>query len=72
MLWDGKPLADADVQLFCAEGHEEGSAKTDANGKVSFDDKQVEAGLNGIVVDHTVKTQSGTLDGQTYDSGRII
>ncbi|MCC7333936.1 MAG: hypothetical protein IT422_02500 [Pirellulaceae bacterium] len=69
VLWDGKPLADADVQLFCAEGHEEGSAKTDANGKVSFDDKQVEAGLNGIVVGHTVKTQSGTLDGQTYDSG---
>lgn len=69
VLWDGKPLVDADVQLFCAEGHEEGSATTDADGRVSFNDKQVEEGLNGIVVGHTVKAESGTLDGQTYDSG---
>lgn len=69
VLWDGKPLADAEVQLFCAEGHEEAAAKTDAAGKVSFNDQQVEAGLNGIMVGHTVKSQPGTLDGQSYDSG---
>ncbi|MEO8270295.1 MAG: hypothetical protein ABI557_11290, partial [Aureliella sp.] len=69
VIWDSKPLADADVQLFCADGHEEGSAKTDATGKVSFNDEQIEAGLNGIMVGHTVKTQAGTLNGQAFDSG---
>lgn len=69
VLWEGKPLADVDVQLFCSEGHEEGSAKTDAAGKVSFNDKQVEAGLNGIIVGHTVKSLAGEIDGQAYDSG---
>ncbi len=69
VLWDGKPLANADVRLFCQEGHEEADATTDADGKVSFNDMQVEEGLNGILVGHTVKAQSGTLDGKAFDSG---
>lgn len=66
--WQGKPLVDAEVRLFCAEGHEEGTAKTDEHGKVSFDDKQVEDGLNGIMVGHTSKDEAGTFGEQTYES----
>lgn len=68
VLWKGKPLADADVHLFCEEGHEEATAKTDQDGKVSFTDKEVEEGLNGIMVGHTVKDESGLIGDQKYDS----
>ena len=68
VLWKGKPLADAEVRLYCQEGHEEGSAKTDANGKVSFNDKQVEDGTNGIMVGHTITGSQGTLGDQAYTS----
>ena len=68
VLWKGEPLPGAQVRLFCEEGHEEGSAKTDESGKVSFDDKQVEEGLNGIVVGHTVQGNAGTFDQVEYDS----
>lgn len=68
VLWQGKPLADAEVHLFCAEGHEEGLAKTDRHGKVSFDDKQVEDGLNGIMVGFTAQGESGKVGDQEYAS----
>lgn len=68
ITWKGQPLADADVRLFCEEGHEEASKKTDAEGKVSFSDKEVEDGLNGIMVGHTVKDESGSLDDKKYES----
>lgn len=63
--WDGKPLKDVEVKLYCAEGHEEGSAKTDGEGKVSFTSKQVEDGLNGIMLGTRVE-ESGELDGKPY------
>lgn len=66
--WQGKPLADAKVQLFCDAGHEEGTATTDGQGKVSFDDGEVEEGLNGILVGHTVKDESGTFQSTEYQS----
>jgi hypothetical protein len=68
VLWEGKPLVDAEVQLFCDEGHEEGNSKTDSTGKVSFDDNQVEDGLNGIMVGHSIADQQGTYNGQAYKS----
>ncbi len=68
VLWKGKPLADVDVMLFCEEGHEEGSAKTDKEGKVSFSDGQVEDGLNGIMVGHKLDKDNGELDGKKYTS----
>lgn len=68
VIWKGKPLADVAVRLYCDDGHEEGNAKTDESGKVSFNDKQVEDGLNGIMVGHTVKGEKGELNGQSYDS----
>ena len=63
--WDGKPLKDVEIKLYCAEGHEEGSAKTDGEGKVSFTNKQVEDGLNGIMFGNSVE-ESGELDGKPY------
>jgi len=68
ITWKGQPLADADVRLYCEEGHEEASKKTDRDGKVSFTDKEVEDGLNGIMVGHTAKDESGSLDDQKYES----
>jgi N-acetylneuraminic acid mutarotase len=68
VIWKGKPLTDAEVKLFCAEGHEEGSATTDQNGRVSFSDKQVEDGLNGIMVGHTSSGESGNVGEQKYES----
>lgn len=68
ITWKGQPLADAEVQLFCEEGHQEASKKTDSDGKVSFTDKEVEDGLNGIMVGHTVKDESGTLNDKKYES----
>ncbi|XZE20823.1 hypothetical protein SH449x_000711 [Pirellulaceae bacterium SH449] len=64
-VWDGKPLKDIEIKLYCAEGHEEGSAKTDAEGKVFFNSKQVEAGLNGIMFGTRVE-ESGQWDGKSY------
>ncbi len=67
VLWHGAPLVDAEVHLYCAEGHEEGTAKTNSEGKVSFTDGQVEEGLNAIMVGHTVK-EAGNLAEKSYES----
>lgn len=66
--WKGKPLSGVDVTLFCEDGHQEGAAKTDKEGKVSFSDKEVEDGLNGIIVGHTLEKDHGELDGKQYTS----
>ncbi len=63
----GKPLVDVEVHLYCAAGHEEGTAKTDSSGKVSFTDKQVEDGLNAIMVGYNVKA-AGKLNEVTYEA----
>jgi len=68
ITWRGKPLADADVLLYCEEGHEEASRKTDTHGKVSFTDKEVEDGLNGIMVGHTIPDESGSVNDKKYES----
>jgi hypothetical protein len=64
--WKGKPLSDIEVHLYCAEGHEEGTATTDADGKVSFTRAEVEEGLNGIMLGHTVD-EEGKLKDASYD-----
>lgn len=68
VLWKGKPLSGVDVQLFCDDGHEEGNGTTDEAGKVSFSDKEVEDGLNGIMLGHTVKGEAGKFDGEAYQA----
>lgn len=68
VYYEGKPLTGADVKLFCEEGHEEASAATSKDGKVSFTDKEVEEGLNAILVGTTLNDKSGELDGKAYKS----
>ena len=68
IVWQEKPLVDATVRLYCADGHEEGSEKTDPDGRVFFTDQQVEDGLNGIVVGFTLENESGKLGEQAYTS----
>lgn len=68
VLYQGKPLADAEVKLFCEDGHEEGNAKTDSSGKVSFNDHEVEDGMNAIMVGHTVSDETGKIGDQQYNS----
>lgn len=68
VTWKDQPLADADVLLFCEEGHQEASKKTNRDGKVSFSDQEVEGGLNGIMVGHTVKDERGLLNDKQYES----
>jgi N-acetylneuraminic acid mutarotase len=65
VYWQGKPLSQAEVRLFCHHGDEEGKATTDAAGKVSFTDAEVEAGLNALIVGHQVE-QAGTYNDKAY------
>ncbi|XZE51781.1 Kelch repeat-containing protein [Planctomycetaceae bacterium SH139] len=67
VTWQGKPLADVEVQLYCDAGHQEGVADTDAEGKVSFSDKEVEEGMNAIMLGHKL-SQAGSLDDKAYES----
>jgi hypothetical protein len=68
VLKENKPLADVEVKLFCEEGHEEASAKTDANGVVEFSGKEVEPGLNAVMVGITDSEATGTHEGKDYTS----
>ncbi|MEM6778026.1 MAG: hypothetical protein AAF670_10250 [Planctomycetota bacterium] len=68
VMWKGEPLEGADVQLFCDRGHNEGDDTTDDDGKVLFDDQQVEDGLNGIMVGHTLSGVEGQWEGQSFQS----
>ncbi len=63
--FNGKPTKHAEVKLYCQEGHEEAKATTDEDGKVSFTDKEVEEGLNAILVGKT-EENAGELDGKSY------
>jgi N-acetylneuraminic acid mutarotase len=65
VYWKGKPLPNAEVTLFCDEGEEEGKATTDASGKVSFTDEQVEPGLNALMVGYQVEA-AGSFNEKTY------
>jgi hypothetical protein len=68
VIWKGKPLVGATVQLFCEEGHEEAARETDESGKVVFSDEEVEDGLNGILVGYTDPNESGSYQERTYES----
>lgn len=50
VLWHGKPLPAVDVKLFCADGHEEASKTTNAEGVVAFAKDDLEGGLNALMV----------------------
>ncbi len=66
--WKGKPVSDTEVHLYGADGEENGTAKLDSNGIVTFTDKQVVAGINGIMFGHRVPDDSGSVNGKEYQS----
>ncbi|MEM6798114.1 MAG: hypothetical protein AAF589_01245 [Planctomycetota bacterium] len=68
VLWRGQPLKGTEVKLFCDQGHEEGSGKTDEAGRVSFDSAAVEPGTNGLLVGFTENDKSGEINGKEYTS----
>ncbi|WP_404305875.1 Kelch repeat-containing protein [Neorhodopirellula lusitana] len=68
VLHHGKPLANTKVALYCEEGHEEAARETDKEGVVRFTAKEVEEGLNAIVVGVTDKNASGTHGDEAYSS----
>ncbi len=65
--WKGQPAKDIEVHLYCSEGHEEATAITDVNGKVSFTDNQVEEGLNGLMLGQKL-SESGMIGDKAYDT----
>lgn len=68
VTWNGEPMSDVEVHLYCAEGHEEATANTDKDGMVTFSDSEVEAGLNGVMFGFTAEDQGGKLDDKEYKS----
>ena len=68
VLQNGKPLEGVDVKLFCEEGHEEAARKTDAAGLVNFTAKEVESGLNAVMVGTKSAADAGNYDGEDYTS----
>ena len=68
VLWKGKPLADTEVRLFCKDGDEEATKKTNDSGEVQFSDVLVEEGLNAVLVGFSRKDEPGKLGDREYKS----
>ena len=68
VLADGEPVKDVEVKLFCQEGHEEATAKTDIAGIVIFPKKAIEPGLNSVMANINKQDVKGEYDGQEYSS----
>ena len=68
VLADGKPVRDVEVKLFCQEGHEEATAKTDIAGIVVFPKKAIQPGLNSVMANINNQDAKGEYDGQEYSS----
>lgn len=67
VTWQGAPLKDAKVSLYCDQGHSEGEEQTDGEGKVLFSHDQVEDGLNALLIGHKVQ-EGGEWNGQKFES----
>jgi hypothetical protein len=68
VLWQGKPLADAEVRLFDSQGKAGAKVRTNQEGKASLTADQLAPGLNGLMLGHTVKGEKGELNGRAYES----
>jgi len=66
IYWQGKPLANAEVQLLDSDGAKKVSSKTDFQGAVPFGTDVLGTGLNAIIVGHKLEGQSGELDGESF------
>src|SRR3954465_7735403 len=63
ILWDGKPLPEADVTVI-QDGKEPSQRKADTNGRVEF--KAAGGELLGVLANTIEKEKSGELDGKPY------
>jgi len=63
VLWNGKPLPDADVTIFCGD-RDPLERKTDNDGRVSL--KPEGSGLVGVLANTMEKGKSGELGGKPY------
>jgi N-acetylneuraminic acid mutarotase len=68
VVWNEKPLGDAEVTLSSEDGKEQGKSKTDAEGSVVFTGKQLKPGLHAVMVGWKDSQASGSTDGQSYAS----
>lgn len=72
VISDGKPLANASVQIACLRTHSDGTstiqAKTDANGQFEF--TPTETGLWMISVNHSVKATGE--DAKSFDTDSFV
>lgn len=66
VLWEGKPLVGAKVQLIDPAGNEAATATTDKQGIARFATGEVKSGLNGLLIGHVDKQRSGELAGKPY------
>lgn len=70
--WQSKPLADADVTLSHEDGREGVPAKTNAEGLAFFKLDKVAKGLNGLMVMHVAKNESGVVGDKEYKSAMYV
>jgi uncharacterized GH25 family protein/N-acetylneuraminic acid mutarotase len=63
VLWDGKPLKDADISVF-VDGADPVEKKTDGDGRVTFTSEK--GGLIGALANTIEKDKSGELDKKPY------
>ena len=66
--WKGKPLSGTEIHLYGADGEKNGTGELDSRGIVTFSNKQVVSGVNGIMFGHRVAGDSGVFNEQEYDS----
>ena len=68
VFWKGKPLRDAKVSLHGSKGSEKVNKTADGSGHVRFSSKELASGLNGLLIGHVEKDQTGDLGGKSYTS----
>jgi len=66
LLWEGKPKADAEVNVSVGDDGEPTKLKSDASGKVIF--KPLASGLVSVLANFYDTTKSGELNGKKYTS----
>jgi hypothetical protein len=65
VTWKGQPLCGASVILIDSQGVTRGEGKTDEKGRLSFLAKEIDDGLNALVIGHKID-QGGQWEGKEY------
>lgn len=72
VLLDGKPLAGVEATLSHEDGGPGSGDTTDDEGVAEFELAKVQEGLNGLMVMHVDKSESGEVNGSRYKSATHI